>query len=101
MKILTNNNVVFTYGNNIEKSRWENDPSMDTYRITTDNGYQYCVIADFGLHEVDSIPEDFEPNKYCYTETEGFYLNPDFEEPVSDDYMAGYDQAVMDLLGVE
>ena len=64
MQILTNNNVVFNYGNKIEKGRWENDPSMDTYRITTDNGYQYCVIADFGLYEVESLPEDFEPGKY-------------------------------------
>ena len=98
MQILTNNNMVFTYGNEIEKGRWENDPSMDTYRITTDNGYQYCVIADFGLYEVESLPEDFEPGKYCYTEEEGFYLNPYYEEPVSEEYSSGYDQAVLDMI---
>lgn len=101
MYILTNNKVAFAQGEIIEKGRWENDPSMDTYRIKNGDDFQYAVIADFGLHEVKELPEDFEPNKYCYTEAEGFYLNPDFEEPVSDDYMAGYDQAVMDLLGVE
>ena len=82
MQILTNNNVAFIKGETIERGRWENDPSMDTYRIKDENNYQYAVIADFGLHEVESTPEDFKPNKYCYTETEGFYLNPDYEEPV-------------------
>ena len=80
MKILTNNNVVFTYGNNIEKGRWENDPTMDTYRIKNGENYQYAVLA-FELHEVESLPEDFVPNKYCYTEVEGFYINPDYVEP--------------------
>lgn len=79
MQILTNNTVVFTKGEKIERGRWENDLTMDTYRITTDTGYQYAVIADFGLHMVASVPEDFEPNKYCYTEEKGFYLNPDWE----------------------
>ena len=100
MKILTSNDVVFTYGNNIEKGRWENDPSMDTYRITTEEGYQYAVIADFGLYEVETVPDDFEPNKYCYTEEQGFYLNPDYKEP-TDPYQEGYDQAILDMLGVE
>ena len=83
MKILTNNNVVFAKGETIERGKWENDPTTETYRIKDGNAYQYAVVADFGLHGVESVPEDFEPNKYCYTETEGFYLNPDYEEPVS------------------
>ena len=82
MKILTNNNnAVFVYGNEIEIGRWENDPTMDTYRIKTDEGFLYAVIADFGLHEVESMPADFEANKYCYTEAEGFYINPEWIEP--------------------
>lgn len=98
MKILTNNNVVFAKGESIERGKWENDPATETYRIKDGNAYQYAVIADFGLHDVDSLPEDFKPNKYCYTESEGFYLNPDYEEPVSDEYTAGYDQAVLDMI---
>ena len=98
MKILTNNNAVFAKGETIERGKWENDPTMETYRIKDGNAYKYAIIADFGLHEVDSLPEDYEPNKYCYTESEGFYLNPDFEEPVSDEYTSGYDQAVLDLI---
>lgn len=100
MFILTNNKVVFTKGETIEKGRWENDPSMDTYRIKNGDEFQYAVIADFRLHEVKKLPEDFEPNKYCYTEEEGFYENPDLEvmEEESEEYQAGYDQAVLDMI---
>ncbi len=98
MRILTNNDVVFIKGETIERGKWENDPTMETYRIKYGNAYQYAIIADFGLHEVDSLPEDYEPNKYCYTESDGFYLNPSYEEPVSEKYTSGYDQAVLDMI---
>ncbi len=101
MKIITNNDVVFNCGENIELGRWENDPSMDTYKITRGKETEYCVVADFKIYEVDSIPEDYEPNKYCYTAEQGFYLNPDYAEPRSKEYAAGYDQAVLDMMGVE
>lgn len=100
MQILTNNNVAFIKGETIERGRWENDPVAETYRIKDGENYQYAVIADFGLHEVESVPEDFEPNKYCYSETDGFFLNPDYKEP-TDPYQEGYDQAVLDMLEVE
>ena len=80
MYILTNDNVVFITGELIEVGRWENDPTMDTYRIKNGENYQYAVLA-FELHEVESLPEDFVPNKYCYTEAEGFYINPSYIEP--------------------
>ena len=83
MKILTSNNVVFIAGETIETGTWENALSRETYRIKNGDNYQYAVIADFGLYDVEVLPEGFEPNKYCYTETEGFYLNPNYEEPVS------------------
>lgn len=30
---------------------------------------------------VEEIPDDFENNKYCYKEDEGFYINPKWIEP--------------------
>lgn len=103
MFILTNNKVVFTKGETIEKGRWENDPSMDTYRIKNGDEFQYAVIADFKLHEVEELPADFELNKYCYTEEEGFYENPEWIGPegaivYTEEYQAGYDQAVLDMI---
>ena len=82
MFILTNENVVFACGEAIEKGRWENDLSMDTYRIKNGDDYQYAVIANFGLYEVEELPADFESNKYCYTAELGFYENFDYEVPV-------------------
>lgn len=57
------------------------------------------------VYENIEVPEEVQLHKYCYTETEGFYENPDWvdpEEAIMDtpEYQAGYDQAVLDLLGV-
>lgn len=82
MQILTNNNIVFQYGV-IEVGVFpEADPSRELYKITNGDTVNYVVIADsFKLHKVDTLPDDFEPNKYCYTPEDEFYLNPDWTEP--------------------
>ena len=80
MQIIANNSVVFNYGEAIESGRWENDPSIDTYRITKNGNYEYCVIADFVVYDVETIPEDYESNKYLYENGE-FALNPDWKDP--------------------
>ena len=33
------------------------------------------------VYEVSEIPEGVTAYKYCYTEADGFYLNPDWIEP--------------------
>ena len=33
------------------------------------------------VHEVESVPDEVIPEKYCYTEADGFYLNPNYVEP--------------------
>ena len=33
------------------------------------------------INEVDSVPDDVETGKHCYTEADGFYINPDWVEP--------------------
>ena len=33
------------------------------------------------VHEVESVPSEVMPEKYCYTESDGFYINPDYIEP--------------------
>ena len=97
MQILTNNKAVFISGETIERGTWENDPSRETYRIKNGDNYQYAVIADFGLYEVETLPDDFEPNKYCYTEADGFYLNPDYEEPVSPEEQSVIDGVMQEV----
>ena len=34
-----------------------------------------------GVFEVEEIPEGVESEKYCYTEADGFYKNPNYVEP--------------------
>ena len=48
----------------------------------------YLIDDDFrmGKKEIDivekeSIPDYVIPEKYCYTEKDGYYLNPNWEEP--------------------
>lgn len=81
MYILTNNDIAFIKGDSIEIGRWENDPTMDTYKIENAGvPPQYAVIADFKKYEVENLPEDFLPNKYGYNEEKGFWINPEWEE---------------------
>lgn len=39
------------------------------------------VKEDVDVHEVESVPSEVIPEKYCYTEAEGFYINPNWVEP--------------------
>ena len=84
MKILTSNKIVMFQGT-IEKGIYEADPSIELYRITNENGVFYAVTERFELIEVESLPTDFVEMKYCYTTEDGFYLNPDYTEYVSDE----------------
>lgn len=78
MTILTRNNVVLFFGE-VEKGIFpEADPTRELYKI---NGNTYSVTDGIEEYEVNSIPEDFEQGKYCYTESNGFYINPDYAEP--------------------
>lgn len=57
------------------------------------------------VYEVNEVPSNVVAVKYCYTSEDGFYKNPHYVEPVdriiySEAYQAGYDQAVLDLMGV-
>lgn len=33
------------------------------------------------VHEVSEVPSEVIPEKYCYTEADGFYINPNWVEP--------------------
>ena len=79
MYILTNNNAAFIKGENIELGRWVNDPEMDTYKIENEGEPTQYAVSCFERHEVESVPEDFVPNKYRYTAEDGFYANPDYK----------------------
>ena len=92
MKLLTNNNIVFFYGSTIEKGIYSADPSRELYKITNESGIFYSVTEGLELYEVDdnAIPNDFATMKYCYTVTDGFYMNQEYlnREPSAEEKIA-------------
>ena len=48
--------------------------------IDENTAYPTEMVNVFDVTEV--IPEGVEQGKYCYTESEGFYKNPNYVEPV-------------------
>lgn len=86
MQILTleNSNILMFKGF-IEKGIFpEADPDMELYKIVDGDNTFYAVTNGFKGYEVDSLPDDLDPqalNKYCYTQSKGFYANPDYREP--------------------
>lgn len=51
--------------------------------IILDNGTQIGCFKEVKVHEVEEIPEGVTVEKYCYTEGEGFYKNPNYQEYIS------------------
>lgn len=52
------------------------------------NGYPRFIKEDIAfpdwmvdIYEVSEVPSEVIPEKYCYTETDGFYINPNYIEP--------------------
>lgn len=39
----------------------------------------------FDVFEVEEIPAEVEMVKYCYTPEQGFYVNPDWKEPATEE----------------
>lgn len=53
-----------------------------------DNGYPFFVneniafpINEVNVYEVAELPQEVEAEKWCYTEADGFYPNPNYREP--------------------
>lgn len=52
------------------------------------NGYPWLLDENIAfptemvdVSEVETVPEEVTAGLYCYTKEEGFYLNPNWEEP--------------------
>lgn len=91
MFLITNENDVIYY---ITSSC--NKESDGSYII--DNGILRVLVPEsFIVHEVDSLKDDIEPYKYCYSESKGFYANPDYVEPVPEPTMADLQEQIAEL----
>lgn len=45
------------------------------------DGRNMVIPLDLTVIEVESIPQEVTPGKYCYTVEKGFYPNPNWKEP--------------------
>ncbi len=62
--------------------------NIDTALDYLSNGYPRLINKDIAfvkdfvtVYEKEEIPFDFISDKYCYTEADGFYINPNYVEP--------------------
>lgn len=78
MYIITDtNNIVYNKLETIEYTQY------GQILVTEDTGFQYVIGFQTNIYEVsDEVAEDIEPFKHCYTEEDGIYPNPNYEEPV-------------------
>ena len=98
-------NVVAAIGNGLAYQ-------SNGYPVLTEKNIAY-VPEHFAVNEVAEVPDGIEEHKYCYTQENGFYKNPNYTEPnpygIPDEvvnriindtnlYQEGYDRAVLDMI---
>lgn len=66
--------------------------------ILVDNGSLNLVSAEkLPIIEVSAVPAEVEAQRYCYSETKGFYVNPDYVEPVPEPSMYDLQAQISEL----
>ena len=73
--LVSENNIVLFIDNNIKFGLYEGE---EKWKI---NEYLYAIDNNYSCIKVECIPKEVQPYKYCYTEQDGFYLNPNWVEP--------------------
>ena len=75
MFIVTDKNTNVVKGHSKTVHYWSNG-----YPVLDDIPCAY-IKDNVNVYEVATVPDGILPNKYCYTETDGFTLNPEWIEP--------------------
>lgn len=84
MKILVSSydNSYLASADVVEKGIYiDADPDNELYRLTTEGEYTYFFPEGLDIFEVDEVPAEVVPDRYCYTPKDGFYPNPNWVEP--------------------
>ncbi len=87
MQILVDNiSKKVLYKGTIEKGNFPVDPSTELYKIKNEDGDFYAVTQGFSVYDVDAeevheevINEEVINGKWCYTNVNGFYENPNWK----------------------
>lgn len=61
------------------------DEDFEKWKVELNGQMYYIIDNDYICVEVedDSIPNENIIYKYCYTKEAGFYVNPDYSEPIN------------------
>ena len=79
--LIDNDNICRFNGEIIEYGIF--DEPLNKWKVTKNESI-YDVLGDYYKKvEVDSLPDEYKDVKYCYTEEDGFYLNPNYSEPIN------------------
>lgn len=94
MYIITNeNNVIMFLGNTRGKTS-----DGRRYFYEDSNGSRVAFAIEHNEYVIESVPSEVIPEKYCYTEAEGFYINPNWKEPNPDNTYEGVSDEVFEQI---
>lgn len=79
MKILTNLDNVIVASGDIEFGIFDED--FKKWKIQQGESLFYLIDCNFTCVEVSDFPDGILEHKYCYTDENGFYPNPNYVEP--------------------
>lgn len=79
MYILTNkDNEIIAISKICERIEEYRNIKLDDYNIA------YAPNEIINIYKVDTVDESICESKYCYTETDGFYVNESYVEPIDE-----------------
>ena len=69
--ITDKDDVVIALSNSCNDNKEYRNLELDDFNIA------YAPDEEFNVYQVE-VPSEVEPSKYCYTEKDGFYVNPNY-----------------------
>lgn len=90
--------LIMNYNSEVIYHISETAERINDQNIKVNNGTLILGSAEkLPIIEVDSVPAEVEAQKYCYSESKGFYVNPDYVEPVLEPTMADLQEQIAEL----
>ena len=82
MKVLTKNDIVIAISNRADIV--SNGILLDDYILGISVSNDGKFIGELPtINDVATVPAEIKEQKYCYTKDKGFYLNPNYVEPIN------------------
>ena len=90
--------LIMNYNSEVIYHISETAERINDQNIKVNNGTLILgSAAKLPIIEVDSVPAEVEAQKFCYSESKGFYVNPDYVEPVPEPTMQDLQEQISEL----